>query len=345
MKNTFKLSFLIITIFIVCLSLVACSENGEVTTTPDGSTTTAPNTTTPITTVVKTIPTTTSTSPTLIIPEQYQALYFPGAMNGLSSSAGAYSGALSQGTKRYHKTDVTTKSLNLFGTNQEYSYKQTIKTAMYPYDVDTFETASVTIKINSQTGQIVGYENFNDDYQDKFKPIFDNKATKEDYLAYAKKVLSESVDIDFDQYQVEIEDYDSEYYFVKVSKTISGIPCRGYYTIGIEASGMVSSIDIFINEEGFAPFEKLVIDKEKLDQVVMAYYETDTTSLNVFSHESPEHYLYVEDGVLWSQSSIDFRYEGRTDSDGYKHEAVGSFCYMIKLAEVQTPSADKVTDR
>lgn len=345
MKNTLKISFLVITIFIMCFALVACTENSEVTTTPDISTTTAPNTTTPITTVVTTIPTTTSTSSMLIIPEEYQALYFPGAMNGLVSSAGTYSGALSQGTKFYQKTDVSVKSLNLFGTDQEYLYKETIKTAMYPYDVDIFERASVTIKINSQTGQIVGYENFNDEYQDKFKPIFDNKATKEDYLAYAKKVLSESVDIDFDQYQVEIEDYYSEYYFVKVSKMISGIPCRGYYTIGIEASGMVSTIDIFINEAGFAPFEKLVIDKEKLDQIVMANYEMDTTSLNVFSHEEPEHYLYVEDGVLWAQSSIDFRYESRADSEGNTHETVGSFCYMIKLAEVQTPSADKVTER
>ena len=278
---------------------------------------------------------TTQSSPVLIIPDGSPVYYLPGALHGASSSADDYPGALAEGSKWYKKTDVSSRFFNFFGTNQEYFYVETLKTPIYPYEVDSFEAADVTVEINSQTGQIVGYENFNNTYKDNFKPIFDENATEADYLAYAKTILSKLVDVDLEEYQLEVKKYDYGEYHFRFSKAISGIRCRGYYTIGIEASGMISTIDIFINEEGFAPFEKLMIDMEKLNQIVMANYEMDTTSLKVLSHEEPEHDLYVEDGVLWAQSSIDFRYEGRADSEGNTHETVGSFCYMIKLAEVQ----------
>ena len=273
--------------------------------------------------------------PELIIPETYQALHLPGAMSGFNSSTGTYSGLLSQGAKRYKKTNITSRYFDFFGTREEYIYTETMKTAIYPYDVDTFEGSSVLIEINSQTGQVVGYDNYNKLYRENFKPIFDHTATLDDYLAYAKTILAQLVDVDWKDYQVESKRYDDGGYSFRFSKTISGIPCRGYYTIGIEASGMVDDFDLFINEEGFAPFENLVIDKAKLDQIVMANYKLDTASLNVFSHESPEHDLYVENGVLWAQSVIKFRYEGKADSEGYKPEMAGSFCYMIKLAEVK----------
>lgn len=282
-----------------------------------------------------TAPVTTQNTPVLIIPDGSPVYHLPGALHGASSSVGDYPGALAEGSKWYKKTDVSSRFFNLFGTNQEYFYVETQKTPIYPYEVDSFEAADVTVEINSQTGQIVGYENFNNTYKDNFEPIFDETATEADYLAYAKTILSKLVDVDLEEYQLEVEKYDYGEYHFRFSKVISGIQCRGYYTIGIEASGMISTISIFINEEGFAPFEKLMIDMEKLNQIVMAYYKMDTTSLKVLSHEEPEHDLYVEDGVLWAQSSIKFRYEGRADPEGYKPEMVGSHTYLIKLAEVQ----------
>ncbi len=300
-----------------------------------------PETTTPqITSAI-----TTPALPVLIIPEQYQALYLPGAMNGLISSAGAYSGALTQGVKEYKKTDIPLRqTFTLFETSNEYKYENTQKTALYPYDVDVFRvpTATIEIDVNSETGAIVSFYSVSHPIKLANCPVFTSESTENDYIAYAKNILSDLISESLDQYMVTVEttpiddgEKVSLYYRISFAKTISGIPCRGEYVIGIFEDGSFGMYSLKLNEEGFAPFENLVIDKEKLDQIVMANYEMDTTSLNVFSHKEPEHYLYVEDGVLWAQSSIDFRYESRADSEGNTHETVGSFCYMIKLAEVQ----------
>ena len=285
---------------------------------------------------------TTQASPVLIIPEQYQALYLPGAMNELSSSAGAYSGALTQGVKEYKKTNVTQQIFTVFETSGEYKYNNSKKTALYPYDVDIFISSGQEIHRNAETEEIIWFYSVAHPQKLSNCPVFTSESLESDYIAYAKSILSDLISESLDQYMVTVKTSrihdgikESTYYRISFAKTISGIPCRGEYVIGIFEDGSFGMYSLKFNKEGFAPFEKLVIDKEKLDQIVMANYEMDTASLNVFSHEEPEHYLYVEDGVLWAQSSIGFRYESRADSEGNTHETVGSFCYMIKLAEVQ----------
>ena len=304
-------------------------------------------TTTPITTASTTIPATTSVSPTLVIPENYQALYIPGAMNGLSSSAGAYSGALLQGVKKYEKTNVNSQTFAVLESSGAYRYKRTEKTAFFPYDVDVFvsSASAVLIRVNSETGEIVHFNGVSDPQKLANSPVFTSESTEKDYIAYAKTILSDLISESLDQYMVTVETSlihngikESTYYHISFAKTISGIPCRNEYEVGVFEDGSIGFYSLLFNQEGFAPFENLVIDKAKLDKIVMANYKADTASLNVFSHESPEHYLYVEDGVLWAQSSIDFKYEHSNTN-----EVPGSVCYMIKLAEVKTPSADKVT--
>ncbi|MBQ4121674.1 MAG: hypothetical protein IJD35_06645 [Clostridia bacterium] len=279
---------------------------------------------------------TTQSSPVLIIPEQYQALYLPGAMNGIGSSAGAYSGALLQGTKEYKKTNVAKQIFTVFETSGEYKYNNTRKTILYPYDVDVFMSSSSEVHQNAETGEIVWFYSVANPQKLSNCPIFTSESSESDYIAYAKSILSDLISESLDQYMVTVKTSrihdgikESTYYRISFAKTISGIPCRGEYVIGIFEDGSFGMYSLKFNKEGFAPFEKLVIDKEKLDQIVMANYEMDTASLNVFSHESPEHWLYVEDGVLWAQSSIEYRY--------WKNDVewVGEHTYMIKLAEVQ----------
>ena len=271
----------------------------------------------------------------------------PGAMNGLSSSAGAYSGALLQGAKEYKKSDVTQQMFTIFETSGEYKYNNTKKTALYPYEVDVFRLSGQEIHKNTETEEIIWFYSAGNPQKLSNCPIFTSESTEKDYIAYAKTILSDLISESLDQYMVTVKTSlihdgikESTYYRISFSKTISGLPCRGEYAVGIFEDGSLGMYSLKYNEAGFAPFEDLDIDQAKLDKIVMANYEADTASLNVFSHESPEHYLYVEDGVLWAQSSIDFKYEHSNTN-----EVPGSVCYMIKLAEVQTPSADKVTER
>lgn len=266
-----------------------------------------------------------------------------------------YTGKDYYAQENYSKSNVSTKRTNVSGEEINLAYNKSMKLNMYKDDIDVYEASYedrlLRIEYNASTGKIVRYI--------KYAPCVDRgyisdvspKSNKEDYIAYVKKILLEQAGVSVDGREVKIStkivkengspeyassfvnnsDVDSNFnaeYTFEFCSNIDGISRTDDIVITITNVGEICSLTALTNDDAYAPFENVKIDKTLINNKVEEAFLNVKSLYDVKSYDISLRCLPIESD-LWVEALVEFSYQ--VD----EQMLTSGVRYLIKVAETK----------
>lgn len=255
----------------------------------------------------------------------------------------------------YSKANSSTKQINMSGDKLNLFYTKSTKLNMYKDDLDVYETSYedrlLRIEYNVTTGKIVRYIRYAPCVDREYTSDVSPKSSKEDYIAYVKKILFEQAGVSVDDREVKIstkiikengspeyassfvnnsevdQNFNAEYTF-EFCSNIDGISRADDIVITVTNVGEICSITALSNDDAYAPFENIKIDKTLINNKVEEAFLNVKGLYDVKSYKITLQCLPVDSG-LWVEALVEYSYQ----VDGQM--LTSGVIYLIKVAELK----------
>ncbi len=266
-----------------------------------------------------------------------------------------YTGKDYYAQENYSKSNVSTKRTNVSGEEINLAYNKSMKLNMYKDDIDVYEASYedrlLRIEYNASTGKIVRYIRYAPCVDRGYISDVSPKSNEEDYIAYVKKILLEQAGVSVDGREVKIStkivkengspeyassfvnnsDVDSNFnaeYTFEFCSNIDGISRTDDIVITITNVGEICSLTALTNDDAYAPFENVKIDKTLINNKVEEAFLNVKSLYDVKSYDISLRCLPIESD-LWVEALVEFSYQ--VD----EQMLTSGVRYLIKVAETK----------
>lgn len=294
--------------------------------------------------------------PELYLMDEYIPLLYENAVGGAGDNFTAkYTGKDFYKNDFYSKSISASKETKIFGNSVKIHYLHSHKLNLYKDEIDNYIGISngerFRIEYNVNTEKMARYIRYapctNRDYKSDVTP----KSSEEDFMKYVKNILWEQCGVSVEDRQVKIvtkiikesgpsefenrfvnnsdkdPDFNATYTYTFYSE-IDGISRCDDIIIAVTNVGEIQKIEAMVNDEAYAPFKDVKIDKEKLNSSVEGTFSVIKNSYNIQSHNIELVALPTET-ELWVEVTIAYHY-----LNGDVPISSGVF-YLIKVAELR----------
>lgn len=266
------------------------------------------------------------------------------------------------------KEDMPKEKVNfdVFGEEIGFFYISSLKeTSLRTYCLDRFrgrnnKNETIHLTINSDTGKIVRYSDKNAGTDRNYQSKLGFDSTEKDFVDYAKYLMDNYTSINTDEWETEIKtkiistNYDpklngkeiegfvnyyqddtefSAEYTVSFYKTIAGIRRKDIVYVTFSNTGEIAAFYCESYDDVFLPFEKAIIDLQKINNIEKSEENNICRNHNVTSINS-DHKLVAMSNELFVEITVSYEYEVK---DGENTNQLGGMeRYLIKVAEYST---------
>ncbi|MBR6681338.1 MAG: hypothetical protein IKL59_08770 [Clostridia bacterium] len=247
-----------------------------------------------------------------------------------------------------NKENVLPKSTTLFSQNISTTYRRTKMSASRDYAIDEYGyvvgKTHAFISYRSDTDTIVEFDisPTNDiNYSSPVNP----QSTEAEYIAYAKKALSEITGQSTEGWKIKIESYHKSYgttyqfvnytdastvgqYTFTFYKTIDGIERYDKMYVKMTNAGEIFAINAINSDAAFDIYRDVNIDSDKVDKAIWdAFAEASKKTVTSKKIDSKE--LVVNDDGLWVEAAVSYNIDGDW----------GGIIFVIQVAEIENDAA------
>ncbi len=295
-------------------------------------------------------------APQIVELEEYPIFLYQNSVGVQGDTVTAkYTGKDYYAQENYSKSNVSKKQTKIAGDKIDLRYDKSTKLNMYKNDIDVYETfyndRYLRIEYNEKTGKMVRYIRYAPCEDREYASELTPTSGKEEYVAYVKKILREQAGVSVDNREMQIvtkiikedglpefvsdfvnnssidSDFKAEYTFV-FSSTIDGIDRTDDIKIVITNVGELCSLKALANDEAYAPFENVKIDKTRINSEVENAFSKTKWKYNVTSYTVSLCCMPI-DSTLWVEAKVDYYYQVEEDTIS------ASAWYFIKVAEAK----------
>ena len=242
------------------------------------------------------------------------------------------------------KKNISDKPMALLGKNISVSYENTKNVADLDYDIDYYSyivgKTYAFLWYRSDTNTIVKFDisPTNDiNYSSPVNP----QSTEAEYIAYAKKALSETTGQSTEGWKIKIESYHKSYgttyqfvnytdastvgqYTFTFYKTIDGIERYDKMYVKMTNAGEIFAINAINSDAAFDIYRDVNIDSDKVDKAIWdAFAEASKKTVTSKKIDSKE--LVVNDDGLWVEAAVSYNIDGDW----------GGVIFVIQVAEIE----------
>ena len=232
-----------------------------------------------------------------------------------------------------HKNVTKPKDFTLFGKESSLYYSNTYSTPGGYYETDSYHSGVTFVDIRSDTGKVASFQTSPSYSKDYVSPVGEG-ATEEEYLAYAKSVLTDVAGVSPDGWDATVNIYSTKYadkrgYFVyrngatlslteedyeatvgtgvtvTFTKRIGEIERCDKLSVEMTGAGEIVSFSAINFDRAFAPFADVVPDRERIVQAAQTEFD-QTFSVRYLSSNVDKILLKVNDGTLWAVVYISY---------------------------------------
>ena len=264
-----------------------------------------------------------------------------------------YSGKDLTKVESYKKEGMEDRAFEFFGSEYTMKYWSTTKHSLSSYGRDNYEGYTANNRyfiasVDENSGKVVNYSLHSGEATTEYIAPITADSDEDDFVNYAKTVLSEYAGVSVDGLDVEIKtarlrtsniwskenpkdgfikytEPDPEFtaeYQIRFFKKIDGVKRNDAIYVYITEKGEVLEFCAMQYDEAYEPFLDVQIDVN----AIMRFVERITSSSKIVSHETELRALPDGD-ALWVEITISYEY---LDSDGYPISDGSK--YMTKVA-------------